>query len=223
MIRCIVIDDEEMARRLLEKYIAKIPNLKLMDSFENPLEALTLLSNDSVDLVFLDIQMPEIKGTDFARSIHKNVKIIFTTAYSEYALEGFELSAMDYLLKPITFNRFLAAVQKYPEVKDLSSETTISIKSGYDLIKVPTADIRFIMSESEYVTYFLKDRKIMSYNSLKSLEIQLDSSNFMRVHRSYIVNKSFISGISGRNLLLGDTKVPVSKTYLQQVRKEFDS
>jgi len=223
MIRCIVIDDEEMARRLLEKYIAKIPNLKLMDSFENPLEALTLLSNDSVDLVFLDIQMPEIKGTDFARSIHKNVKIIFTTAYSEYALEGFELSAMDYLLKPITFNRFLAAVQKYPEVKDLSSETTISIKSGYDLIKVPTADIRFIMSESEYVTYFLKDRKIMSYNSLKSLEIQLDSSNFMRVHRSYIVNKSFISGISGRNLLLGDTKIPVSKTYLQQVRKEFDS
>lgn len=220
-ISCIIIDDEELARKLLETYVNKISYLQWKGSFENPMEALSYLNENTVDLIFLDIQMPELKGTEFAELILKsNVRIIFTTAYSEYALQGFELNALDYLVKPITFKRFLSAVEKFPKM-DSQPENTLVIKSGYDLHKVLTKEIVFIKSDSEYVHYHLENgKKIMAYQSLSKLESTLPDY-FLRVHRSYIVNKQKVTGLKGRDLLLSEHKISVSDSYYDRVKKEL--
>jgi DNA-binding LytR/AlgR family response regulator len=222
MLKCIVIDDEELARKLIESYIEKLDFLTVAGSFENPLAAMNLLKKETIDVVFLDIQMPQIKGTDFAKLIPPTANIIFTTAYSDYALEGFELSATDYLLKPIGFDRFLKAVQK------IKKETTpvldsITVKSGYDLFKLKYADITHIESDSEYAVFYTADKKVMSLQSLKSLEKILDPSLFIRVHRSFIVNKTKVTSLKSRDLFLGAIQIPVSDSYYEMVKKELFS
>lgn len=220
-ISCIIIDDEELARTLLETYVDKIAYLDWKASFEDPLMALSYLREHPVDLLFLDIQMPQLKGTEFADLISKmKVRIIFTTAYSEYALQGFELSAMDYLLKPITFKRFLSAVEKFPLVHT-PVEHTLTVKSGYDLHKVKIDDIVYIQSESEYVRYFLEDgKKIMEHQSLSKLETTLPA-HFLRVHRSFIVNTQKVTGLKGRDLLLSSHTIAVSDSYYDKVKKSL--
>ncbi|WP_248723444.1 LytTR family DNA-binding domain-containing protein [Seonamhaeicola sp. ML3] len=219
-LKCLVVDDEELARTLLKTYIDKIDFLELVDSFENPVEAFSVLKEKSIDIIFLDIQMPELKGTDFAKMINPETKIIFTTAYSEYALEGFDLNALDYLLKPITFQRFLQAVNKIkPEI--INSEDYITIKSGYDLHKLKYTDILFIESDNEYVVFNTSERKIMSHQTLKSLEESLPESMFMRVHRSYIVNKEKVAALKGKNLVVTNTKIPISDSYYDKVKKNL--
>jgi DNA-binding LytR/AlgR family response regulator len=223
-IRCIIIDDEELARKLLETYAGKVEHLEYKASFENPLEALSFLKKNDIDLIFLDIQMPELKGTDFAELILKsNTRIIFTTAYSEYALEGFELNALDYLLKPITFERFLKAISKFENKLMPSKDTTgITVKSGYDLYRLEYRDIFYIESDSEYVHYHMADgKKIMSNQSLKKLEELLPSNMFFRVHRSYIVNKTWVKALKGRDLLINEVNIPVSDSYYETVRKNM--
>lgn len=221
MANCIIIDDEELARTLLNTYVDKVDYLQLKASFENPLEALTFLKENSVDLIFLDIQMPQLKGTDFAELVQKTgVQIIFTTAYSEYALQGFELSALDYLLKPITFKRFLSAVEKLPKTLTMDSDK-ITIKSGYDLHKIAFAEILYIESDSEYVNYHLTNgKKIMAYQSLSKLAAMLPDT-FMQVHRSYVINKEKVTGLKGRDVLLTDRIVPVSDRYFEQVKNKL--
>lgn len=224
MLKCIIIDDEELARSLLKSYVKKLDFLDSKGEFENPLEAISLLKTETIDVIFLDIQMPQLKGTDFAKMVPQGTKIIFTTAYSEYALDGFELNATDYLLKPITFERFLTAVNKVKtssEKSKINSHEYITIKSGYDLHKVKLADIQFIKSDSEYVTFYFEDKKIMSYQTLKSLEDSLPSTVFMRVHRSYIVNKDKVTGLKGRDLLLGEITISVSDSYYENVKNEL--
>ena len=221
-LKCLVVDDEELARALLESYIAKLDFLELVGSAEGPVEAMNLMRGTKVDLLFLDIQMPEIKGTDFAKMISSDTQIIFTTAYSEYALEGYELNALDYLLKPITFERFLKAVNKAKATGETkTTEDTLTVKSGYDLHKLKYADIHYIESDSEYVNYHMADKKIMSNQSLKALEKVLPSSLFIRVHRSYIVNRQMVTGLKGRDLLLGDVEIPVSDSYYDVVKGEL--
>lgn len=221
-LKCLVVDDEELARALLESYIAKLDYLELTGSTEGPVEAMNLMRETTVDLLFLDIQMPEIKGTEFAKMISTETQIIFTTAYSEYALEGFELNALDYLLKPITFERFLKAVNKAKITgKTKTTGNTLTIKSGYDLHKLKYTDIHYIESDSEYVNYHTADKKIMSNQSLKALEKILPSSLFIRVHRSYIVNREMVTGLKDRDLLLGDVQIPVSDSYYTSVKREL--
>jgi len=220
-IKCIVIDDEELARTLLKSYIDKVDFLELVADFENPIEAMSVLKESDIDLVFLDIQMPELKGTDFAKMIDSKTKVIFTTAYSDYALEGFELNALDYLLKPITFERFLTAVNRVKVGNEHTIEDTITVKSGYDLFKVKFEDILYIESDSEYVNFYTSGKKIMSHQSLKSLEKTLPKYLFMRVHRSYIVNKIKVTGLKGRDLIIADTLIPVSDSYFSDVKKEL--
>ncbi|WP_434036079.1 LytR/AlgR family response regulator transcription factor [Formosa sp. 4Alg 33] len=219
MYKCLIIDDEELARALLESYVKKLDFLELKGSFENPLEAMSLIKSESIDVIFLDIQMPDLKGTDFAKLIPATTKVIFTTAYSEYAIQGFELNALDYLLKPITFERFLTAVNK---LKTDTSVATISefitVKSGYDLHKIKLTDINYIESDSEYVVFHLNNRKIMSYQTLKSLQKSLPEALFIRVHRSYIVNKLQVTGLKGRDLLLSEVNIPVSDSYYDTVK-----
>jgi len=222
-LKCIIIDDEELSRALLETYIDMIDFIDLVGSFENSLDTLTLIKEDKIDIVFLDIEMPEIKGTDFAKLINSHTNVVFTTARAEYALEGFELNALDYLLKPITFERFLSSATKLKSKLLTKSNTdeSITIKSGYDLHKLKFDDIIYIESDSEYVNFHTLDKKIMSYQSLKSLEKSLNSSVFMRVHRSFIVNKTKVTGLKARHLLLSDIKIPVSDTYRNEVKKLF--
>jgi len=216
-IKCLVIDDEELARTLLKSYIDKINFLDLVGSFESPIDAMQILKDSEIDIIFLDIQMPQLKGTDFAKIIDSSTKIIFTTAYSEYALEGFELNALDYLLKPITFERFLQAVNKFKK-ESIPFDDTITVKSGYDLHKLRYDDINYVESDNEYVVFFTNDTKIMSHQTLKSLEKKLPASIFMRVHRSYIVNKQKVTGLKGKELLISNIKIPVSDTYFEVVK-----
>lgn len=220
-ISCVIIDDEELARTLLETYVGKVSSLKWLASFENPLEGLTFLNSNQVDLLFIDIQMPELSGTDFAELIAKSrTKVIFTTAYSEYAIKGFELNALDYLLKPITFNRFLAAVQKFSK-DDTQSKEPIVVKSGYDLYKIAPDDILYIESDSEYVHYHLENgKKIMANQSLSKLLPTLPES-FLRVHRSYIVNGEKVTGLKGRELVILDKKIPVSDSFYEAVKSKL--
>ncbi len=150
-IKCLVIDDEELARTLLKTYIDKIDFLELVADFESPIDAMHVIKDTVIDVIFLDIQMPDLKGTDFAKMIDSKTKVIFTTAYSEYAIEGFDLNALDYLLKPITFERFLKSVNKLEISENSEITKTITVKSGYDLHKLSLEDINFIESDGEYV------------------------------------------------------------------------
>ncbi|WP_299780942.1 LytTR family DNA-binding domain-containing protein [uncultured Formosa sp.] len=224
MYKCLIIDDEELARTLLDGYVKKLDFLELCGSFESPLDAMVTLKKETIDVIFLDIQMPDLKGTDFAKLIPAHTKIIFTTAYSDYAIQGFELDALDYLLKPITFERFLKAVNKLKsgtiQLPKPKSEY-ITVKSGYDLHKIKLEDIIYIESDSEYVVFHLNGRKIMSYQSLKSLEKTLPTSLFLRVHRSYIVNTHKVTGLKSRDLLLNDIMIPVSDSYYDTVKSQL--
>ena len=180
------------------------------------------MRKETVDLLFLDIQMPDIKGTEFAKMIPPETRVIFTTAYSEYALDGYELNALDYLLKPITFERFLVAVNKIQSKNEsLDPEDTLTIKSGYDLYKVKYEDILYIKSDSEYVVYFTTDRKILSNQSLASLDKILPDDQFMRVHRSYIINRKKVTGLKGKELLIDTNEIPVSAQYFEKVKGEL--
>ncbi|MEL6535351.1 MAG: LytTR family DNA-binding domain-containing protein, partial [Bacteroidota bacterium] len=175
--------------------------------------------------LFLDIQMPEITGTEFAQLLSNDdrPKVVFTTAYSEYALKGFELSVLDYLLKPITFSRFLTAVEKFPREGSSVGVPTehIVIKSGHDYHRVDAEDILYIESDSEYVHYHLESgQKIMAYQSLNKLVTSLPDS-FLRVHRSYIVNGQKVSGLTGRELLIKGQAIPISDSYYEQVKAKL--
>ncbi|WP_298352762.1 LytTR family DNA-binding domain-containing protein [uncultured Dokdonia sp.] len=221
-ISCIIIDDEELARTLLETYVEKVTYLNSIGSFQNPIEALSFIKENPVDLIFLDIQMPELKGTEFASIIATSKsKVIFTTAYSEYALKGFELNALDYLLKPITFNRFLSAVEKFPSQEVSVESSHLVIKSGYDLYKIVPDEVRYIESDSEYVNYHLETgKKIIANQSLSKLIKTLPTS-FLRVHRSFIVNGNKVTGLKGRDLIIGDKRIPVSDSYYDTVKKSL--
>ncbi|WBU89022.1 LytR/AlgR family response regulator transcription factor [Cellulophaga omnivescoria] len=225
MYKCIIIDDEELARGLLTSYISKLNYLELVADYESPIDAIPTLKANTIDLIFLDIQMPNLKGTDFAKMIPDTTKIIFTTAYSEYALQGYELNALDYLLKPITFDRFLQAVNKLEAVKSITKDVandSITIKSGYDLHKIQLQHITHIESDSEYVKFYLEDgKKIMSHQTLKSLEKTLNPNLFMRVHRSFIVNKTKVTSLKGRDLLLTNISIPVSDSYYDKVKQDL--
>lgn len=220
MIKCLIIDDEELARELLKTYVDKTNFLELKGMYENPIEAMSILKVEAIDIVFLDIQMPELKGTDFAKLIPEGTRFIFTTAYSEYALEGYDLNALDYLLKPITYERFLQAVVKIKESTTEIINESITIKSGYDLHKIKLNDIIYIESDSEYVNFHLSTgKKIMSYQSLKSLEKSLPNEIFMRVHRSYMINKASVTALKGKDLILQTIKIPVSTSYYEKVKE----
>lgn len=221
MLKCLIIDDEELARGLIKSYINKLDFLEVVADFESPLAAMSILQKQTIDVIFLDIQMPDLKGTDFAKLLDPKTKIIFTTAYSEYALEGFELNALDYLLKPITFDRFLVAVNKLATTSPAPINDSITIKSGYDLHKLKFSEILYIESDNEYVVFNTKDEKIMSHQSLKSLEKTLNPAMFKRVHRSFIINKELVTALKGKELFIGTIKIPISNSYFEKVKKEL--
>lgn len=227
-INCIVVDDEHFARKLLATYIEKIPQLTLAGSYKNALLAMDALNKNSIDLMFLDIQMPELKGTDFVRLLAKKPLVIFTTAYSEYAMEGYELNVVDYLLKPITFERFAQAVGKAQERlktanpdqnKANKNDDFVLLKSGAKTHKTQIQDIFYIEGLKEYVTYHTNAEKIIVLQSLKKLEQDFHPDTFLRIHRSYIVNLNYVTAIAGNNLEINGQSLPIGKTYLKKVKE----
>ncbi|BDD06950.1 LytR/AlgR family response regulator transcription factor [Aureibacter tunicatorum] len=237
-IRCIIVDDEQLARKLLESYVEKLPNVELLGMFKNPLEAISFLRDNDVDLMFLDIQMPDLKGTDLLRSLSVKPKVILTTAYQEYALEGFELGVADYLLKPISFERFLSAVNKVEERMNSSrgndeidkhshgsfdeeEDGFLTLKGDHKFYKVHFGEILYIEGMREYVAFHTVERKLVILVSLKHLEETLPSARFMRVHKSYIVNKKFAKVLYGNQIEINDKLIPIGKSYVEKVRKEL--
>lgn len=227
-ITCLIIDDEQPARELLQSYISKIPDLELIDSCKSPLDALSLIQEQSIDLLLLDIQMPDLKGTELLRCITgKQPLVIFTTAYQEYAIEGYELDVVDYMLKPISFDRFLKGIQKVLEHKQWmeyklqnmpSKATTIEkdyivLKANQKLYRVQLNDILYIEGMKEYVVFYTTKQKLVIHASLKSLETRLPQDEFLRVHKSYIVNKNKVSNMFGNQLAIGDKYIPIGYSY----------
>ncbi|MDP4188017.1 MAG: LytTR family DNA-binding domain-containing protein [Bacteroidota bacterium] len=239
---CIIIDDEFLARKLISDYLAKIPELNLVGSFDSPLTAMGLLQKEQIDIVFLDIQMPDISGIDFIKNIPFHPLIIFVTAYPEFALQGFELNVIEYLVKPVSFPRFLKAVniaieiaetrrkaELYEQARtDISEERSrkandfIVIKSERKIIKLSYDDIFFIEGALEYVTFQTKEKQIMGLFSLKELEKTLPSNKFMRIHKSYIVSLEKITEIEGNQVKLGKWTIPVSKVLRPKLLKYFE-
>ncbi|HEU0065151.1 MAG TPA: LytTR family DNA-binding domain-containing protein, partial [Flavisolibacter sp.] len=211
MIRCIIVDDEQHAIDILQHYIKQTPDLELTGSYTNAVQALQVVNNEKVDLVFLDIQMPEFSGIDFIKAIHQKAKVILTTAYSEFALEGYELEVVDYLLKPIRFPRFVAAVQKVSRTlqeneqgREEGEEDYIFVKteSKGKLLKINLADIDYIEGMKNYVAIHRGGQKTLVYTNMKDIEARLSKKDFIRVHKSFIIPLSRLTGIEGNKVLL---------------------
>jgi two-component system, LytTR family, response regulator len=226
-IRCIIVDDEPMARDVVRRYIQKIPTLKLMGEFGNAIDATIFLQEQSVDMIFLDIKMPQLSGTEFVRSLRNVPKIIFTTAHKEFAHEGFELDVTDYLLKPIRFDRFLRAVNKAFPQKTQEIETHgiitneeskpatsfIYLRVDRKMIKVLLDDIMYIESDKDYVKVFTEKGFIITRQTIASVEAMLSESQFIRTHRSYIVSLNKIKSFTAETVEIGNKELPIGKLY----------
>jgi DNA-binding LytR/AlgR family response regulator len=225
-VNCIIIDDEPLARKGLKEYIADVNFLNLVGEFDNPLRATELLSRGEVQLLFLDIQMPRITGLDFFKTLQNAPPVIFTTAYPQFALEGFEVNALDYLVKPISFDRFLKAVMKakeYYEVREKNvTETTTSsgyffIKADNKLIKIFFDDVLLVEALQNYVTIHTPEKKYITYLTFKSVEDYLPADKFIRVHKSYIVAAGKIESIEGNDIRIGQHHIPISRNLKDEV------
>ncbi len=210
-ITCIIVEDEPLAMKRTKSYVQKTPILELLGSFENALEALEFLNNNKIDLIFLDIQMDELTGIEFLESIQVDSKVIFTTAYEEYALKSYELNVLDYLLKPYTYPRFLKAVNKLKKGNEVTDYTFI--KSGYQLEKVYFNDILYIEGMGDYRGIHTTDKKILTLQTFSDLQQILPSSIFKRVHKSYMVSINKIDSIQRNVVVIGKERIPISITY----------
>lgn len=226
-INCVIIDDEPLARKGLKEYIADVDFLDLIGEFDSSLKAEDLISRGEVQLLFLDIQMPKITGLDFFKTLKNPPPVIFTTAYPEYALEGFEVNALDYLVKPISFDRFLKAAMKAREFYEVREKNTAGIstseqdhffiKSDSRLIKIPFDDVLYVEALQNYVVIHTKDKKHISYLTFKSVEEYLPVSSFIKTHKSYIVSASKIESIEGSDLRIGTHLIPISRNLKDEV------
>ena len=223
MMDVIIVDDEPLAQEVLETYINKFPTLNLIAKCSNAIEAFEVLDNNNIDLIFLDIQMPQISGIDFLKTLANPPHVIFTTAFSEYAIEGFELNVVDYLLKPISLERFAKAVNKATKLIQEktsnigktaeSSADYIFVKADKKLIKLHFNDIFYIEGLKDYVILHTPQKRIVTLQTMKSLETKLPADIFMRIHRSYIVNLGNISVVEGNTVQINSKIIPIGKNY----------
>jgi two-component system LytT family response regulator len=230
MINCVIIDDEPLAREGLANYVREVDFLNLSGICENPLELLPLIDRQAADLIFLDIQMPKMNGIEFLKILQKPPMVVITTAYPSYALEGFQLNVLDYLLKPITFERFFKAAAKAKDYHRLLTKTTSGdhpdtepeedyffIKCGSKYEKILFEDILYVEGMQNYVNIYTSKGKFVTMLSLKNLEENLDQRSFIRVHKSFIVAINKIDGIEGNEIFLQTSRIPISRNYREQV------
>ena len=225
-IKCIIVDDEPMARDVIKRYIQQMPKLKLVAEFGNAIDATIFLQEQPIDIIFLDIRMPQLTGTEFVRSLRTVPKIIFTTAHKEYGHEGFELDVTDYLLKPIRFDRFLRAVnkafpQKQHEAELLMSQpkdfrpmaSFIYLRVDRKMIKVLLDDILYVESDKDYVKVYTEKGYFITRQTIASVEAMLSESKFIRVHRSYIVSLNKLKSYTAETVEIGNKELPIGKLY----------
>ena len=233
MIRCIAIDDEPLALHKMGGYIDKTPFLEKVAVFESALEAIEIVQNEHIDLMFIDISMPDLNGMDFVKSLKNPPKVIFTTAYSEYAVEGFKVDAIDYLLKPIAYSDFLKSVEKAKERLSISEDVTpvvesdekfLFIKSEYKILRINLSEIKYIEGMREYLRiHILNQHPVMTLMSMKKMEEYLPAGQFMRVHRSFIVNLEKVITIERNRIIFDkDVYIPVSDQYKSAFQKYLD-
>lgn len=222
--KCIIIEDEIPAQRILKNFIAKIPSLELVDTFKAAIEANSFLNSEAVDVVFLDINLPDMSGLDFIKTIKNPPAIIMTTAFSEYAVNSFELDTIvDYLVKPFSFDRFLKAINKTKErsvIPELSSEVTeetIFLNVDKTLHKIVLNKILYIESQRNYITVVTENQKLSYIDSLKNWNAKLTGNHFIQVHKSFIINSLFVNKISGNTIFIKDTKIPIGRTFKQEL------
>jgi len=231
-VTCMIVDDEPMAREIISSFVGKIHNLELVATCKNVSEAFSVLQKESIQLIFLDINMPDISGLSLAKSIQHKSQVIFTTAYREYAIEGFDLQAVDYLLKPISFDRFLKAVQKYfdlhvskeiikQEIVSEAKETSIFVRSDRKMVKVRFKEINYIESLSDYVKIFTDKETIITRETISNIESKLPSNEFLRTHRSYIVSMPKIDSFTNEFLELDKKAIPISRSYKENVLQKL--
>ncbi|MBN1790674.1 MAG: response regulator transcription factor [Bacteroidales bacterium] len=231
MINTIAIDDEPLALQLVAGYIEKTPGLNLVGKFDNPLDAVDFMADQTVDLIFVDIQMPDLTGIEFTRAMAKGPRVIFTTAYEKYALEGFRLDVVDYLLKPFSYEEFFKAVQKALRLIRLEQKAEMNqvdanseflfLKSEYKIRRINFNDILYIEGLKDYVKVYTKNdpKPVLSLTSLKLLESKLPESTFMRIHRSFIVNLEKIETIERSRIVFGKVYIPVSDQYKEKFQE----
>lgn len=225
--KCVIIDDEELARELIETHLAQLDNFELVASCKSAIEASIILKQQHVDLLFLDIEMPVLKGTDFFKNLLRKPQVIFTTAYRDYAIEGFELNAVDYLLKPITFNRFFKAIEKFldsentpqqnaTQEKSVIDEDFIYIRNDRKQIKVKFEDILYIESQKDYIKVHLLGKNYMTKYSISAF-LELLDERFVRVHRSYVVNQNKVTAFTKNDVEIDTIEIPIGDNYKQEV------
>ena len=229
IIKCAIVDDEPLAVELLASYVSKIPFLELCGKYTNATDALHGISEQPVDLMFLDIQMPELNGLELSRMVPENTRVVFTTAFNQYAVDGFRANALDYLLKPISYADFLEACNRamqwfqlvqqndQPATRAEEEPTSIFVKSEYKLLQINLDDIRYIEGLKDYVKIYTEQSQhpILSLMNMKAIEQMLPASRFIRVHRSFIVQKSKIREIERNRIVFGDVYIPIGDSYKQ--------
>ncbi|HEY3402305.1 MAG TPA: LytTR family DNA-binding domain-containing protein [Ohtaekwangia sp.] len=232
---CLIVDDEPLARNLITDYVHKVPYLDLIEVCSNPMRAIEILRAQPVDLLFLDIQMPDITGISLLKALQNKPMVILTTAYSEYALEGYELDVVDYLLKPITFERFLRGVEKASQRKSSSTgvqtqstatvdptQPFVFVKDGTKLVKIRWEDILYVEGLKDYVTIHTRQQKVVTLQRLKALEEQLPADKFIRVHHSFIVAVAAIDSIHKGEVQIGNALIPISDSYKKSFKDFTD-
>ncbi|MDN3581585.1 LytR/AlgR family response regulator transcription factor [Mucilaginibacter flavus] len=227
ILNCLIIDDEPIARKLLQEYIDEIDFLTLAGTAENPLKATTLLNELNVDLIFLDINMPKMNGLQFLRSVNNLPMVIMTTAYGQYALDGFEMAVVDYLVKPFSLDRFLKAAQKALELKLLRSKPVTApaetspeyfyVKCDGKIERVLYEDLIYVEAMANYVVLYTIPKKLVVYLTIKGIQEKLPADNFLQVHKSYIVNTKMINSIEGNMLNLGSAKITMGTSFYDEV------
>ena len=232
-INCLIVEDEPLARNLLVDYVKKVPSLHLVDACANAMDAMEVLRKNKVELLFLDIQMPEITGITFLKILQKKPLVIFTTAYSQYAVEGYELDVVDYLLKPITLERFLRSVEKAIQRLQVAAPQAVSgpvqraeakpdfvfVKDGTKMVKVLLDDILYVEGMKDYVTLHTKEKKITTLQRMKILEEQLPSDKFIRIHHSFIIAHRAIDLVHKNEVQIGQASIPISDSYKKAFRE----
>lgn len=225
-ISCLIVDDEPMAREIIETHLSKIENIHIVASCSSAIDAFNHIAKHTINLVFLDINMPEISGISFAKSINKDIKVIFTTAYRDYAVEGFELKAVDYLLKPISFERLQKAIDTYFDIYGTITETTpviqdisdfMFVRSNRKMIKINYACIRYIESYSDYIKIHTESDTIVTRETISAIEAKLPKQQFLRIHRSYIIAISYIQSFTNEHITINKKVLPISRSYKKDV------
>ncbi len=229
-LNCIIIDDEPIARKGLREYIQDVDFLQLVGEFDSAMKATDVLSNEKIDLMFLDIHMPKITGIEFLRSLQHPPQVIFTTAYPQYAVDGFDLNVLDYLVKPVSFDRFLKAAMK---AKDAISKMSVAgsptnpkedyvfIKADNKLVKIFYDDILYVEALQNYVTIHTSNKKYITYLTFKGMEESLPADQFIRVHKSYLVSANKIESIEGNSIRIGQHEIPISRTVKEEVLEKL--